>query len=60
MSAQMEDAVAARQKADSEATSLRESVKSLKIVWAREMRTVRDEIVNAEEKGKKDLEDAVC
>lgn len=59
MSAQLADAQAAQAKAESESHSLKDSVKSLKGVWARELKTAREEIRKAEEKGRKDLEDAV-
>ncbi|KAK1925705.1 hypothetical protein DB88DRAFT_208250 [Papiliotrema laurentii] len=58
MSAQLADAQAAQAKAESESHSLKDSVKSLKGVWARELKAAREEIRKAEEKGRKDLEDA--
>ena len=59
MSSQLTDAQAAQSKAESESSSLRESVKSLKGVWARDLKAAREEIKKADEKGRRDLIEAV-
>lgn len=59
MTAQLGEAQTNQARAEREATSLRESVKSLRDVWARELKAVREEWKRGEEKGRKEREDAV-
>jgi F0F1-type ATP synthase membrane subunit b/b' len=47
---QLGEAQTAQAKAEREATSLRESVKSLRDVWAKEVRGVREEVKKGEER----------
>jgi len=58
MTAQLLDAQASQAKAEREAVSLRDSVKSLRDVWAREIKTVREEWKQGTEKERKDREGA--
>ncbi|KAK4689456.1 hypothetical protein P7C73_g619, partial [Tremellales sp. Uapishka_1] len=58
MSTQVLEAQAAQAKAERESNSLRDSVKSLRDVWGREIKTVRDEWKRSEEKGKREREEA--
>lgn len=48
-----------QQRSEREAVSLRDSVKSLRGVWAREVRAVREEMKRSEEKGREEREEAV-
>lgn len=59
MESQVNTARIAQQKAERESGSLRDSVKSLKDVWARDLKTVRDEMKRSEEKSRKEVDDAV-
>lgn len=59
MTSQLADAQAAQLKADREASSLRDGVKSLRDSWTRELKAVRDEVKQAEEKGRNDTAAAV-
>lgn len=59
MTTQMSDAQAAQHKAERECNSLRDSVKSLRDAWAREVKAVREEVKRNEERNKKEREDAV-
>lgn len=59
MASQLADAQATQHKAEREANSLRDSVKSLKDVWARDLKGVKEEMRNAQEKGRLDMENAV-
>jgi hypothetical protein len=59
MTSQLADAQAAQLKADREASSLRDGVKSLRDAWTRELKAVRDEVKQAEEKGRDDTAAAV-
>jgi len=59
MTSQLSDAQASQHKAEREANSLRDSVKSLKDVWARELKGVKEDMRNAQEKAKVDLDKAV-
>nr|XP_019049505.1 hypothetical protein I302_03294 [Kwoniella bestiolae CBS 10118]OCF28435.1 hypothetical protein I302_03294 [Kwoniella bestiolae CBS 10118] len=58
MTSQLTEAQAGQAKAERECVALRESVKSLRDVWAREIKGVRDEWKKGEEKGKKEREEA--
>ncbi|WWC86491.1 uncharacterized protein L201_001368 [Kwoniella dendrophila CBS 6074] len=58
MTTQLTEAQAGQAKAERECVALRESVKSLRDVWAREVKSVRDEWKKGEEKGKKEREEA--
>ncbi|KAK6905964.1 hypothetical protein I203_106799 [Kwoniella mangroviensis CBS 8507] len=58
MTSQLTEAQAGQAKAERECVALRESVKSLRDVWAREVKSVRDEWKKGEEKGKKEREEA--
>lgn len=59
MTSQLADAQATQHKAEREANSLRDSVKSLKDVWARDLKGVKEDMRNAQVKGKADMENAV-
>ncbi|KAK8866156.1 hypothetical protein IAR55_001307 [Kwoniella newhampshirensis] len=58
MTAQLTEAQAGQAKAERECASLRESVKSLRDVWAREVKSVREEWKRGEERGKREREEA--
>nr|XP_019007424.1 uncharacterized protein I206_07876 [Kwoniella pini CBS 10737]OCF46205.1 hypothetical protein I206_07876 [Kwoniella pini CBS 10737] len=58
MTSQLTEAQAGQAKSERECVALRESVKSLRDVWAREVKSVRDEWKRGEEKGRKDREEA--
>ncbi|WVQ97461.1 hypothetical protein IAU59_004574 [Kwoniella sp. CBS 9459] len=58
MTAQLTEAQAGQAKAERECASLRDSVRSLRDVWAREVKSVREEWKRGEEKGKKEREEA--
>nr|XP_018267413.1 uncharacterized protein I303_01399 [Kwoniella dejecticola CBS 10117]OBR89571.1 hypothetical protein I303_01399 [Kwoniella dejecticola CBS 10117] len=58
MTTQLTEAQAGQAKSERECVALRESVKSLRDVWAREVKSVRDEWKKGEEKGKKEREEA--
>lgn len=59
MTAQVADAQAAQIKAEREANSLRDGVRSLRDVWAREVKGVKDAMKRSEEKSKADIAAAV-
>ncbi|OCF42287.1 hypothetical protein I317_03907 [Kwoniella heveanensis CBS 569] len=58
MTAQLTEAQAGQAKAERECASLRDSVRSLRDVWAREVKSVREEWKKGEEKGKREREEA--
>ncbi|WVR06095.1 hypothetical protein IAU60_003123 [Kwoniella sp. DSM 27419] len=58
MMTQLTEAQAGQAKAERECAALRDSVRSLRDVWAREVKSVREESRRGEEKGKKDREEA--
>ncbi|WWD17638.1 hypothetical protein CI109_102079 [Kwoniella shandongensis] len=58
MTAQLTEAQAGQAKAERECSSLRESVKSLRDVWAREVKSVKEEWKRGEEKGRREREEA--
>ena len=59
MQTQLAEAQASQVRAEREAGSLRDSVKSLRDVWGREVKSVREEWRRSEEKGRKEREEAV-
>jgi hypothetical protein len=59
MAAQLTDAQSNQARAEREATSLREGVKSLRDVWARDIKSVREEWKKGEEKARAEREEAV-
>ena len=59
MSAQLSEAQNNQARAEREAESLREGVRSLKELWAREMTAVREEWKRGEERGRREREEAV-
>ncbi len=59
MSVQLIEAQTSQARAEREAGSLRESVRSLRDVWGREVRGVREEWRRGEERGRREREDAV-
>lgn len=59
MTTQLKEAQLSQQRSEREAVSLRDSVKSLRDVWAREVRAVREEMKRSEEKGQQEREEAV-
>ncbi|WRT64392.1 uncharacterized protein IL334_001324 [Kwoniella shivajii] len=58
MTSQLTEAQGGQAKAERECVALRDSVKSLRDVWAREVKMVKDEWKKGEEKGKKEREEA--
>lgn len=58
MTTDMNDAKAAHKKADSEVVALRESVRSLREVWGRETKAVRDELRKTVDTQRKEREEA--
>lgn len=59
MTAQVTEATFAQTKADKECSSLKDSVRSLRDAWGREMKGVRDEWRKGQEKEKLEREEAV-
>lgn len=59
MSAQLTESQTSQVKAEKEASSLRESVKSLREVWTRELKGVREEWRKGEEQGRRERDEAV-
>lgn len=59
MTAQVAEAQHAQARAEREAASLREAVKSLRDVWAREVRVVREEWRDGKERQEREREEAV-
>lgn len=59
MEGQVTVAHTAQAKAEREASSLRDSVKSLKDVWARDLAAVKEDRKRADEKSRKSVADAV-
>ena len=59
MSAQLSESQNNQARAEREAENLREGVRSLKEVWAREMMAVREEWKRGEERGRREREEAV-
>lgn len=58
MTTEMNDAKALHRKADSECVALRDSVKSLRDVWSRETKAVKDELKQTVETQRKEREEA--
>lgn len=58
MTQQMNDARVEKTKAERECVSLRDGVKSLRDVWAREVKTLKEEMRRKEEEDKKEMEEA--
>ena len=59
MTAQMKEAQLARAKAESESSNLRDGVRSLKDAWTREVRVIKEDMRVAEERGRKERDEAV-
>lgn len=59
MTQQMNDARVEKTKAERECVSLRDGVKSLRDVWAREVKALKEEMRRKEEEDKKEMEEAV-
>lgn len=59
MTAQVTEATFAQTKADRECTSLKESVKSLRDAWGREMKLVREEWRKGQDKERQERDEAV-
>jgi len=59
MNVQVTDAHAAQNRAEREANSLKDSLKSLREVWTREVKDVKDTMKQTEEKSKIDIVAAV-
>ncbi|ORY29368.1 hypothetical protein BCR39DRAFT_175626 [Naematelia encephala] len=58
MTSQLTDSQVSQARAEREERALRESVKSLRDVWTREVKAVREEVKRTEEKGRKEREEA--
>ncbi|ORX37364.1 hypothetical protein BD324DRAFT_625854 [Kockovaella imperatae] len=59
MTAQVKEATLARGRAESDSSSLRDGIKSLKEAWARELKAVKEEMRAVEEAGRKEREEAM-
>lgn len=59
MTAQVTEATFAQTKSDKECASLKDSVRSLRDAWAREMKAVKEEYKRSTEREKHDREEAV-
>lgn len=59
MTQQMNDAIVEKTKAERECVSLRDGVKSLRDVWAREVKALKEEMRRKEEEDKEEMEEAV-
>lgn len=59
MTAQLAESQSAQIRAERECNSLKDSVRSLREAWSRELRGVRDEWKRGEERNRKEREEAV-
>jgi hypothetical protein len=59
MTAQVTEATFAQTKSDKECASLKDSVRSLREAWAREMKAVKDEWKSGQERERLEREEAV-